>query len=284
MNDESFKFLDGKPFPISVVKRHHEKNEQLFEKHLHNNELQFFYFINGGAMIYCGHNHYAVTPESVILINNNEIHNSDQLSKAVELFIIKIDLDLLDLCTVPVCNEKYILPIKQNMLLFHNKIESENIKETLKHMIAEYEEKPNGYELQLLSLIYRIISELFISEVAKSLSKRNAEQLGKTRAGFQRVLEYIEMNYESEIKLSYAAKLSGMSKGYFCACFKQMTGKSFTEYLNLFRVEKAALLLKQSKSSITDIALSVGFEDVSYFCRIFKKYMGQAPSFYRTSA
>lgn len=284
MNNESFRLLDSKPFPISVVKRHHEKNKQLFEKHLHNNELQFFYFINGGAMIYCGRNHYAVTPESVIFINNNEIHNSDQLSKAVELFIIKIDLNLLDLCTVPVCTEKYILPIKQNMILFHNKIESEAIKETLKRMIAEYEEKSNGYELQLLSLIYRIISELFVNEVAKSLSKRNAEQLGKSRAGFQRVLEYIEMNYESEIKLSYAAQLSGMSKGYFCACFKQMTGKSFTEYLNLFRVEKAAILLKQSQNSITDIALSVGFEDVSYFCRIFKKYMGQAPSFYRRSA
>lgn len=284
MNDESFRLLDGKPFPISVVKRHHEKNEQLFEKHLHNNLLQFFYFEKGRAMIYCGRNHYAITPENVILINNNEIHNSDRLSESTELFIIKINLNLLDLCTIPVCNEKYISPIKQNMILFHNKIESEAIKETLKRMIAEYEEKPNGYELQLLSLIYRIISELFVSEVAKSLSKRNAEQLGKSRAGFQRVLEYIEMNYESEIKLSYAAQLSGMSKGYFCACFKQMTGKSFTEYLNLFRVEKAAILLKQSQNSITDIALSVGFEDVSYFCRIFKKYMGQAPSFYRRSA
>lgn len=284
MNNDSLKLLDGKPFPISVVKRHHEKNEQLFEKHLHNNQLQLFYFKKGGAMIYCGRNHYSVTSENVIFINNNEIHNSDRLSESVELFIIKIDLNLLDLCTIPVCNEKYILSIKQNMILFHNKIESENIIKTLKYMIAEYEEKPNGYELQLLSLMYRIISELFESQVAKSLSKRNAEQLGKSRAGFQRVLEYIENNYESEIKLSYAAKLAEMSKGYFCACFKQITGKSFTEYLNLFRVEKAAILLKQSKNSITDIALSVGFEDVSYFCRVFKKYMGQAPSFYKRSA
>ena len=270
MNDESFKLLDGKPFPVSVVKRHHDKNEQLFEKHLHNNLLQFFYFEKGEAMIYCGRNHYAVTPENVILINNNEIHNSDLLSESVELFIIKIDLNLLDLCTIPVCNEKYISPIKQNMILFHNKIESENIKKILRRMIAEYEEKPNGYELQLLSLIYRIISELFVSEVAKSLCKRNAEQLGKSRAGFQRVLEYIEMNYESEIKLSYAAKLSGMSKGYFCACFKQMTGKSFTEYLNLFRVEKAAILLELGQASMGYIAVSVGFEDVCCFCQIFK--------------
>lgn len=235
-------------------------------------------------MIYCGRSHYSATAEDVLFINNNENHHNDRLPESVEFYIIKIDLNLLDLCTIPVCNEKYILPIKQNMILFHNRIESESMKETLNRMIAEYEEKPNGYELQLLSLLYRVIAELFESQVAKSLSKRNAEQLGKSRAGFQRVLEYIENNYESEIKLSYAAKLAEMSKGYFCACFKQMTGKSFTEYLNLFRVEKAAILLKQSKSSITEIALSVGFEDMSYFCRVFKKYMGQAPSTYRRSA
>jgi YesN/AraC family two-component response regulator len=190
----------------------------------------------------------------------------------------------LDLCTITACSEKYILPIKQNMILFHNRIESKIIKETLKCIIAKYTEKKNGYELQLLSLMYRIISELFENQITRSLSKRNAELLGKSRAGFQRVLEYIESNYESEIKLSYVAKLAEMSKGYFCTGFKQTTGKSFTDYLNLFRVEKAAILLKQNKSRITDIALSVGFEDMSYFCRIFKKYMGQAPSFYRRSA
>lgn len=95
---------------------------------------------------------------------------------------------------------------------------------------------------------------------------------------------YIESNYESEIKLSYVDKLGEMSKGYFCTCFRQMTGKIFTDYVNLFRIEKAAVMLKQNKSSITDIALSVGFEDMSYFCRIFKKYMGQSPSSYRRSA
>lgn len=284
MNDDSLKLLDGNPFPISVVKRHYRKNEHLFEKHLHNNQLQFFYFKKGRAIIYCGRNHYSVTSEDVIFINNNETHNNERLPESLEFFIIKIDLNLLDLCTVTACNKKYILPIKQNMILFHNRIESKNIKETLKCIIIEYEDKPNGYELQLLSLIYRVISELFEGQVARSLSKRNAEQLGKSRAGFQRVLEYIESNYENEIKLSYVAKLAEMSKGYFCTCFRQMTGKSFTDYVNLFRIEKAAVLLKQNKTSITDIALSVGFEDMSYFCRIFKKYMGQAPSSYRRSA
>lgn len=284
MNDDLLKFLDGKPFPISVVKRHYKKNEQLFEKHLHNNQLQFFYFKKGRAVIYCGRNHYFVSSEDVIFINNNENHNNERLSESVEFYIIKIDLNLLDLCTITACNEKYILPIKQNMILFHNRIESENIKETLKCIITECEEKPNGYELQLLSLIYRVISELFENQVARALSKRNAEQLGKSRVGFQRVLEFIESNYQSEIKLSYVAKLAEMSKGYFCTCFRQMTGKSFTDYVNLFRIEKAAVLLKQNKSSITDIALSVGFEDMSYFCRIFKKYMGQSPSSYRRYA
>lgn len=284
MNDDLLKFLDGTPFPISVVKRYYKKNDQLFEKHMHNNQLQFFYFKKGQSVIYCGRNHYSVTSEDVIFINNNENHDNERLSESVEFFIIKIDLNLLDLCTITACNEKYILPIRQNMILFHNRIESENIKETLKCMITECEEKTNGYELKLLSLLYLVISELFESQVARSLSKRNAEQLGKSRVGFQRVLEYIENNYESEIKLSYVAKLAEMSKGYFCTCFRQMTGKSFTDYINLFRIEKAAILLKQNKSSITDIALSVGFEDMSYFCRIFKKYMGQSPSSYRRSA
>lgn len=284
MNYDLLRFSDDKPLPISVAKRHYKKNEQLFEKHLHNNQLQFFYFKKGQTVIYCGRNHYSVTSEDVIFINNNENHNNERLSESVDFFIIKIDLNLLYLSTIAACNEKYILPIMQNMILFHNRIQSEAIKETLNSIITEYEEKPNGYELQLLSFIYRILAELFKNQVARSLSKRNAEHLGKFRIGFQRVLDYIENNYESEIKLSYVASLAEMSKGYFCTCFKQMTGKSFTDYVNLFRIEKSAVLIKQNKSSITDIALSVGFEDMSYFCRIFKKYIGQSPSSYRRSS
>jgi len=195
--------------------------------------------------------------------------------------VLNFNLNYLDFYNPADC-EKYIEQIRQNLILFNNRIENSNIRQALKSIISENTVKENAYEFKLLSLTYQILSELFKNEIARTLNKRDAELLGRTNARFQDVLEYIKSNYENQITLSKAIKIAKMSKGYFCTKFRQLTGKSFTGYLNQMRIEKAIMLiLEEKESSITDIALTVGFEDINYFCRVFKKYMGQSPSSFK---
>ena len=68
---------------------------------------------------------------------------------------------------------------------------------------------------------------------------------------------------------------------YFSSIFKQCNGSSFKEYLNMVRVEESKRLLSNTEYSIIDIAVACGFDDQSYFSKVFKKYTGMSPKQYR---
>jgi AraC-like DNA-binding protein len=97
----------------------------------------------------------------------------------------------------------------------------------------------------------------------------------------KRTISYIRENYDKEITLPDMARVSGLSTKYFCAFFKQMTEKTPVEYLNMYRVERAARKLLGTDMSVTDIAFTSGFNDLSYFIRTFKEYKKCTPKAYR---
>ena len=72
-----------------------------------------------------------------------------------------------------------------------------------------------------------------------------------------------------------------ISEYYFCHLFKEHMGMTFLAYLNDVRIHKAAQLLKNTNLSITRIAAETGYNDVNYFCRIFRKKMNRSPGNYR---
>jgi len=74
------------------------------------------------------------------------------------------------------------------------------------------------------------------------------------------------------------AQKANMSQKYFCSFFKEMTSKTPMEYLILYRIECSARKLKSTDMSVTDVALSCGFNDLSYFIKTFKKIKGCTPA------
>ena len=72
-----------------------------------------------------------------------------------------------------------------------------------------------------------------------------------------------------------------LNPSYFSTIFKQSCGSSFKEYLNYIRIEESKHLLTETNYSIIDIAVAVGFEDQSYFTKVFKKFTGLTPKRFR---
>ena len=70
-------------------------------------------------------------------------------------------------------------------------------------------------------------------------------------------------------------------KSYFCRLFKAVTDKTPMEYLNSYRIEKAAAKLLSTDESVTDIAYSCGFNDLSYFIKVFRDFKGISPKQFR---
>lgn len=98
-----------------------------------------------------------------------------------------------------------------------------------------------------------------------------------------KVMKYIKQNYAQKITLDELAKEVYLSKSYLSSIFKEETGQGLSSYINEVRVEKSKMLLLDSGGSLAAIASLCGFEDQSYFTKVFKKVVGVSPKAYRDS-
>lgn len=96
-----------------------------------------------------------------------------------------------------------------------------------------------------------------------------------------RCIQYIGVNYAENITLTNMASAVYMSPAYLSRVFRSETGVTFNQYLNRVRITKAKGLLKNRKLKLSDISQAVGYEDQSYFTRVFKKLTGCSPCQYR---
>jgi two-component system response regulator YesN len=93
--------------------------------------------------------------------------------------------------------------------------------------------------------------------------------------------QYINENYNKEIKLESVSNLIGFNPAYFSALFKKETGENFTEYVMKIRIQNAKDFLLQTNKDVADIAADVGYTDLKYFSKLFKKKMGLNPTEFR---
>ena len=98
-----------------------------------------------------------------------------------------------------------------------------------------------------------------------------------------RCVQYISEHYSEPITLTQMAEEVYLTPSYLCRVFKKETGLTFNEYLNRVRINKAKELLRNRDLRLTDISLMVGYEDQSYFTKVFKRLTGTLPRAYRES-
>lgn len=116
--------------------------------------------------------------------------------------------------------------------------------------------------------------DAFMDTVYETRNIKNARFLGDA-------LEYIRAHYVTNLTLEEVAQQIHISPFYLSHLFKEELDITFIEYLTRVRIEEARRLLTQTNSSVQDIALQVGYEDPSYFSKVFKKLTGITPNRYR---
>ena len=95
------------------------------------------------------------------------------------------------------------------------------------------------------------------------------------------VMQFILTQSQKNISLNDVSEVANMSKEAFCRFFKERNGKTFTEFLNELRTNKACHLLQETDLSISQAAYQAGFQNLSYFNRVFKKFRGETPKEFR---
>jgi AraC-like DNA-binding protein len=95
------------------------------------------------------------------------------------------------------------------------------------------------------------------------------------------VFNYVKDHFMEDISLEYIAEMSSMTVPSFCRYFKKITKKTFTRFVNEYRVVHASKLLAEKPISIANISYESGFHNFSHFNKLFKEFTGKSASQYR---
>lgn len=135
------------------------------------------------------------------------------------------------------------------------------------------------------SIIDKAYSALDLKELHEDIKGKLislSEELAQKRpySLMEKILDYIDRNYNQDIKLNKLADIFGYNSAYLGKLFKDFTGDNFNDYLNKTRIEKAKEFL-QAGMKVSQAAEKAGYKDVDYFYRMFKRYTGDIPSAYK---
>ena len=133
------------------------------------------------------------------------------------------------------------------------------------------------YYLSLVSDIYKEINKV------KSIHV-HTKPVDITVATFDKMIAYIDENYQQKIELENLAKIGGYNVNYTSQFFKRQLGVSFLEYVLRLRLREATVRLVNSNDAVAHIASSCGFADIKAFNVSFKKHFHTTPSEYRKQA
>ncbi|NLP58603.1 AraC family transcriptional regulator [Lutibacter sp. B1] len=95
------------------------------------------------------------------------------------------------------------------------------------------------------------------------------------------IFGHVSKNFKQQITLDEISEKVSMTVPAFCRYFKKVTGKTFTQFVNEFRIVHATKLLAENPTSITDICFESGFNNFSHFNKLFKQFTGKSPLKYR---
>lgn len=129
-------------------------------------------------------------------------------------------------------------------------------------------------DLTDLSYILLEILELFSNAAFTKYKKSDIPSL-------QRAVGYIDENYNRAISLEEVAEYAGLNPAYFSSLFKKEMGINFSNFVTEKRITQAKNMLKNSNAPLVEIAMSLGYENQSYFSSVFKKYCNMTPKEYR---
>lgn len=263
-------------FPIAVyhVDERHPRYQVVYHWHF---ECELIRIIRGNFPLTVNNRLYHLHEGDIVFIQDGMLHGGMPDNCIYESLVFNMKLLLKD---NHICKNQ-IEAIMNHELIIHQLLPGENtflrqVTDTLfQAMYARY----SGYEFMVQGSLYLLIG-FILEHKLYSLRSKEKEQASYRLKQLKQVLRYIEDHYAEEITLETLASIAGMNPKYFCRFFRQITQRTPIDYVNYYRIECAREQLSTTDMTITDAALNCGFNDVGYFIKIFKKYMGVTPKQY----
>lgn len=263
-------------FPIAVyhVDDKHPRYQMVYHWHF---ECELIRIISGSFPLTINSQIYHLHAGDIVFIQDGMLHGGMPENCVYESLVFNMKLLLKD---NHIC-KKQIEAIMNHELLIYQRLPGEDafLRQITDTLFQAMYTKYAGYEFMVQGSLYLLIG-FILEHKLYALRTREKEQLSHRLKQLKQVLGYIEEHYAEEITLETLASIAGMNPKYFCRFFRQITQRTPINYLNYYRIECAREQLLTTDTTITEVALNCGFNDISYFIKIFKKYMGITPKQY----
>lgn len=271
--------------PYDIYKTSIPEFYKSFPLHWHE-EMEIVYVYSGIARYIVDFKEYIVKKGDILIIPPCALHSFEQVKD--EEFIARTIIfgqKMLNSNLVDVCSTRYIMPIFNNEtclpVMLENDKHKKEISNILEQVIEEHINRRIAFELRIKIKLLEFI--LFFYENDLCSKAENDSSSARTSMQIRTITNYIEDYYGEKILLSDLAKSANMSVYHMAHIFKKATGKTPNEYINDYRLAMATDKLLHEDIPILEIAMECGYNNISYFNRIFKERFNITPKEYRKS-
>ena len=240
---------------------------------------EIFYLMSGQRKLTLNQTIYELGKGDLAFIPTNTIHRTSYKSNYThERIAITFEEYLLEpLFNNPELGKERVLSLLQPAIIHIPETHRAYAEELMLKIYYEEDHVDDfSYSMRQCYLLELILFLFRCSQAAKA-----PKPLDVTHESIQAAVSYIYEHYYENLTLSELAAHFGMSNSYFSKKFKAVTGFGFKEYLTSVRIQKATELLLNTRDSITDIALTCGFNDSNYFGDAFRKVKRVSPAKFR---
>ncbi|MBU3216362.1 AraC family transcriptional regulator [Clostridium estertheticum] len=250
--------------------------------HHWHEDIEIIYLVEGSVKVGVGNDLYHLKRRDILIIGPGEVHFFLKEMQTSNRAVIQFRMSIYDAFLSGSKDIRTIRPMFTHSKYLTPSTEVHSLMEKqIQQLINENTAAKEGYKLIMKARLYDLAGILIRympkCEYSAEAESRQIEKLQK----LDKVFQYVDKYYQTNINLEEISKVAGFSLYYFTRFFKENTGVTFVDYLNNFRITKAEWHLMEESDSITEVAYKSGFNSIKTFNRVFKKLKGCAPMQYR---
>ncbi len=258
-------FHENRQYQSSLKVTVNTNENMSFRSHWHT-DIELAYVLEGSIIIGNNNTRKELFAGEFMISSNSEIHDyKTEEGMKSKLLLLIFHPFIIDRHVDWVEKLKWVEPFLKD--------QDNIIQQHLFSLQAELDAMKPYYKLKIQGKLLCMISDLL-----RLYSSNEVKVLSYSMKLTKSAIEFIESNFKSNITLDSISEHVSLNRFYFCKLFKRVTGMNFNEYVNLVRVEYCEKQIRESKKSITDIALEAGFGSIRTFNRVFLEIMGCKPS------
>lgn len=234
-------------------------------------------FIDGSSSLLIGNETFNVNSGDLVVINPYQVHSTVDVGgdKRGKYHLLMIGLNFFDNLGEADFNLRNLFFGKK--LCFNNLVKpDEYVRNVILNMVSLAKENSSLNMLALYGYVCQLFSWLLKNAVSSKETNADSDVVDYYKI-IEPALRTIRDEYAKDFSLDFLSEKCSVSKFHFCRVFKQVMGTSAINYLNEYRLKVANTLLLNTNKQVQEIASLCGFNDVGYFCKLFKKQFGKSP-------